>query len=103
MSTDTADALRELVRERYAEAARAVTSGGNGGCGDSGSADFGEALYTAGQRGKLPDTAALALRCCGNRAAVAGLGEGEFVLARGSGGGIDVILSAKRVGPTGIA
>jgi arsenite methyltransferase len=103
MSTDTADALREQVRERYAEAARAVTSGGNGCCGDSESADFGGSLYTADQRGELPDAAALASLGCGNPTAVAELREGEVVLDLGSGGGIDVILSAKRVGPTGVA
>jgi arsenite methyltransferase len=108
MSTDTADALREQVRERYAEAARAVTSGGGGCCGDSGSADpgsadFGESLYSVEQRGELPDAAALASLGCGNPTAVAELREGEVVLDLGSGGGIDVILSAKRVGPTGVA
>jgi arsenite methyltransferase len=108
MSTDTADALRQQVRERYAEAARAVTSGGSGCCGDSGSADsgsadFGESLYSVEQRGELPDAAALASLGCGNPTAVAELREGEVVLDLGSGGGIDVILSAKRVGPTGVA
>jgi len=103
MSTDTADALREQVRERYAEAARAVTSGGSGCCGDSGSTDFGESLYGADQRSELPDAAALASLGCGNPTAVAELREGEVVLDLGSGGGIDVILSAKRVGPTGVA
>jgi arsenite methyltransferase len=103
MSTDTADVLREQVRERYAEAARAVTSGGSGCCGDSGSADFGESLYSAEQRGELPDAAALASLGCGNPTVVAELREGEVVLDLGSGGGIDVILSAKRVGPTGVA
>jgi arsenite methyltransferase len=103
MSTNTSDALREQVRERYAQAARAVTSGGSGCCGDSGSADFGEALYSADQRGELPDAAALASLGCGNPTAVAELREGEVVLDLGSGGGIDVILSAKRVGPTGVA
>jgi SAM-dependent methyltransferase len=103
MSTDTTDALREQVRQRYAEAARAVTSGGNGCCGDSGSADFGESLYSADQRGELPDAAALASLGCGNPTAVAELRDGEVVLDLGSGGGIDVILSAKRVGPTGVA
>jgi arsenite methyltransferase len=103
MSTDTADALREQVRERYAEAARVVTSGGSGCCGDSGSTDFGESLYSADQRGELPDAAALASLGCGNPTAVAELREGEVVLDLGSGGGIDVILSAKRVGPTGVA
>ena len=103
MSTNTSDALREEVRERYAQAARAVTSGGSGCCGDSGSVDFGEALYSADQRGELPDAAALASLGCGNPTAVAELREGEIVLDLGSGGGIDVILSAKRVGPTGVA
>jgi len=103
MSTDTADALREQVRERYAEAARAVTTGGSGCCGDSGSADFGESLYSAEQRDELPDAAALASLGCGNPTAVAELREGEVVLDLGSGGGIDVILSARRVGPTGVA
>jgi arsenite methyltransferase len=103
MSTNTSDALREQVRVRYAQAARAVTSGGSGCCGDSGAADFGEALYSADQRGELPDAAALASLGCGNPTAVAELREGEVVLDLGSGGGIDVILSAKRVGPTGVA
>jgi arsenite methyltransferase len=103
MSTDTADALREEVRERYAQAARAVANGGSGCCADSGSADFGESLYSAEQRGELPDAAALASLGCGNPTAVAELREGEVVLDLGSGGGIDVILSAKRVGPTGVA
>jgi arsenite methyltransferase len=102
------DALREQVRERYAEAARTVTSGGgcgSGSCcnGDSAAADFGEALYSAEQTGGLPEAATLASLGCGNPTAVAELREGETVLDLGSGGGIDVILSAKRVGPTGVA
>jgi arsenite methyltransferase len=101
----SADALREQVRSRYAEAARAVAEGNGCGCG-SGScceteADFGEALYSAHERGELPDAAALASLGCGNPTAVADLHEGETVLDLGSGGGIDVILSAKRVGPEG--
>jgi arsenite methyltransferase len=103
MSTDTADALREQVRERYAQAAREVAGGGTGCCGEPASADFGEALYSAGDRNELPDTAVLASLGCGNPTAVAELREGEVVLDLGSGGGIDVILSAKRVGPTGVA
>jgi hypothetical protein len=103
----TADGLREQVRLRYAEAARAVTEG-TGGCGCGGDSccgeeGFGEALYNTEQRGALPDAAALASLGCGNPTAVADLGEGETVLDLGSGGGIDVILSAKRVGPTGTA
>jgi len=110
MSTTTANELREQVRQRYAESARAVTEG-TGGCGcGSGSccegeseADFGEALYDIQQRGELPDAAVLASLGCGNPTAVADLREGETVLDLGSGGGIDVILSAKRVGATGFA
>jgi arsenite methyltransferase len=110
--TTTADELRDEVRRRYAESARAALDGSDGcGCG-SGSccadsnADaekFGEALYAAEQRGELPEAAVLASLGCGNPTAVAELHEGETVLDLGSGGGMDVILSAKRVGPTGIA
>jgi arsenite methyltransferase len=111
MST-TADDLREEVRRRYAESARAVTEGsgecgcGSGSCcadGESDAAMFGQALYDVGQRGELPEAAALASLGCGNPLMVADLNEGETVLDLGSGGGIDVILSAKRVGPTGLA
>ena len=109
MSTTT-DELREEVRRRYAESARAVTGGSGGGCasgsccaGDTDAAKFGEALYDAEQRGELPNAAVLASLGCGNPTAVADLREGETVLDLGSGGGIDVILSAKRVGPSGIA
>ncbi len=103
MST-TAEELREQVRARYAESARAVTE--RGGCctqSEQVSDEFVESLYTAEQRGELPDAAALASLGCGNPTAVADLREGETVLDLGSGGGIDVILSAKRVGPTGTA
>ena len=107
----TADELREEVRRRYAESARAVTEGnaadcgcGSGSCcadGESDATMFGEALYDAEQRGELPEAATLASLGCGNPTAVAELREGETVLDLGSGGGIDVILSAKRVGPSG--
>jgi SAM-dependent methyltransferase len=101
----TADELREEVRDRYAAAAVAAGSGGCCGNAASAGADaaFGEALYDAEQRGELPDAAVLASLGCGNPTAVADLREGETVLDLGSGGGIDVILSAKRVGPTGRA
>lgn len=111
----TSDELRDEVKRRYAESARAVTEGsagcgcGSGGCCDDsqanavGSAKFGEVLYDAEQRGDLPDAAVLASLGCGNPVAVADLHEGDVVLDLGSGGGIDVILSAKRVGPTGTA
>jgi SAM-dependent methyltransferase len=112
----TTDELREEVRRRYAESARAVTDGsadcgcGSGACcsDDSsasavGSEKFGEILYDAEERGELPEAATLASLGCGNPTAVAELREGETVLDLGSGGGIDVILSAKRVGQTGTA
>jgi arsenite methyltransferase len=114
------DALRDQVRARYAAAAARVAGGQDGcGCGlpadcgcDSGccggaaSADepgFGAELYAALDRDQLPDTAVLASLGCGNPTAVAELGEGEIVLDLGSGGGIDVLLSARRVGPSGKA
>jgi SAM-dependent methyltransferase len=108
----TADELREEVRRRYAESARSVVEGssgsscGSGSCcadGEGDAAKFGQALYDAEQRGELPEAATLASLGCGNPTAVADLHEGEVVLDLGSGGGIDVILSAKRVGPTGTA
>jgi SAM-dependent methyltransferase len=113
LMTTTADELREEVRRRYAESARAVTeSSGGCGCGSGGcctdeqaaaEARFGELLYDADQRGELPDAAVLASLGCGNPTAVAELHEGDVVLDLGSGGGIDVILSARRVGPSGTA
>jgi SAM-dependent methyltransferase len=113
MSTETAESLREQVRVRYADAAKAAESGGcgctdSGGCCGNAACDgeggaFGEALYDSEQRGELPDAAVLASLGCGNPTAVAELHEGEVVLDLGSGGGIDVILSAKRVGPSGVA
>src|SRR6266571_7591083 len=112
----TANELREEARRRYAESAKAVTGESEGcGCGSGsccaddsgasavGSTKFGEVLYEAEQRGELPDAAVLASLGCGNPTAVADLREGDTVLDLGSGGGIDVILSARRVGPGGIA
>ena len=108
--TTTDDVLRDEVRRRYAAVAVAVDTGGGCGCGESGCCGdaaagpgFGDALYDVAERGELPDRAVLASLGCGNPTAVAELGEGETVLDLGSGGGIDVILSARRVGPTGVA
>jgi arsenite methyltransferase len=108
----TADALREEVRRRYAESARAVTDGtGNCGCSsgsccsesESDGEKFGWSLYGVEQLTDVPEAATLASLGCGNPTAVADLAPGETVLDLGSGGGIDVILSAKRVGESGIA
>jgi SAM-dependent methyltransferase len=102
--TTSAEVLKEEVRRRYAQAARSVTDGRPSCCPDgSPDASFGETLYEAEERGDLPRKAVLASLGCGNPTAVAELREGETVLDLGSGGGIDVILSAKRVGPSGTA
>jgi arsenite methyltransferase len=130
MSNETSTDLREAVRSRYAEAARTVlaprpgvtaqsvelssTGGCCGGpaaercCGTGSavvdSADcFGGALYGEGETDGLPEEAVLASLGCGNPLAVADLHQGERVLDLGSGGGIDVLLSARRVGPSGFA
>ncbi|WP_433195909.1 arsenite methyltransferase [Nocardia sp. CA-107356] len=106
--TDQRNELRETVRARYAQAATAVADGGvaNDCCG-SGSvevdANFGASRYAAADRDRLPIAAIAASLGCGNPTAVAELREGERVLDLGSGGGIDVLLSARRVGPTGKA
>jgi arsenite methyltransferase len=99
--------LREQVRERYAEAALGAETGTGCGCGDGGccgdetSSTFGQSLYDADERAGVPETAVTASLGCGNPLAVADLNPGETVLDLGSGGGIDVLLSARRVGPTG--
>ena len=107
--------LREQVRTRYAAAAQAVGAGATASCGGDSSCcadtltieappgDFGAALYPAPERAGLPVAAVAASLGCGNPIAVAELAPGETVLDLGSGGGIDVILSARRVGPTGKA
>jgi arsenite methyltransferase len=118
------EGLRERVRDRYAAAALAVTSGGGCGCGPTaaqveagaeassccGPAEavavtesFGASLYAAAERDGLPADALAASLGCGNPLAVADLRAGERVLDLGSGGGIDVLLSARRVGETGRA
>src|SRR3954454_18084885 len=102
--------VHEAVRARYAEAAQSVTRAAKGSaaldscCGSVGRTPaFGEILYDATDRAQLPDSALLASLGCGNPTAVADLRPGERVLDLGSVGGIDVILSARRVGPTGRA
>ncbi|TWP52487.1 arsenite methyltransferase [Lentzea tibetensis] len=105
MSEQSVD-LRETVRARYAAAATAVTEGGGGCCGPQAvdvDAGFGAGLYAATERDELPAEAVAASLGCGNPIAVAELREGERVLDLGSGGGIDVLLSARRVGPSGKA
>jgi SAM-dependent methyltransferase len=129
MTTETAprptspdpDPVHETVRAHYAAAARAAEAGRDAeratdeatsslSCCDSSCCDseatvpmFGADLYAATDRESLPDAAVLASLGCGNPIAVAELREGETVLDLGSGGGIDVLLSARRVGPTGHA
>jgi SAM-dependent methyltransferase len=96
--------LRETVRARYAAAATSVAGGSTtSDCCGPGSCDFGSALYPTSDRDDLPATAVTASLGCGNPTAVAELRDGERVLDLGSGGGIDVLLSARRVGPTGKA
>lgn len=95
------DAIRETVRERYAAAAQQAQAGDASCCGPA--EPFGATLYTDSERDALPGAAALASLGCGNPTAVAELAEGETVLDLGSGGGIDVLLSARRVGPAGKA
>ena len=102
----TSQDITDLVRERYAAAATQVRSGsGSSCCGTdvSGDGTFGAVAYTPEEVAALPEEAVLASLGCGNPTALIDLHEGETVLDLGSGGGIDVLLSAKRVGPTGFA
>jgi ubiquinone/menaquinone biosynthesis C-methylase UbiE len=113
----TKDEIRDIVRERYAAAARSVGTEESGCCGSAEAScgcgtgavselddpAFGSRLYSAEERQELPDPARLASLGCGNPTAVADLNPGETVLDLGSGGGIDVLLSARRVGPSGHA
>ncbi len=100
--------LKQVVREKYGQAALRVNAGGNSCCGASAALDgccdpITSDLYDATQTGELPQEAVLASLGCGNPTALAQLNAGETVLDLGSGGGIDVLLSARRVGPTGKA
>src|SRR5687768_4995949 len=108
MSSSTEN-LQDVIRQKYGEAARRVTTGGDSSCRGA-SACCGtdvdpitSNLYDDAQKGGIPEEAVLASLGCGNPTALAELKEGDVVLDLGSGGGIDVLLSAKRVGPTGKA
>lgn len=102
------DDVRKTVRKQYGAAARSVLSGG-GAAADSGEAlckgagTISKGLYNDSQMSSVPNGAVLASQGCGNPAALAKLKQGETVLDLGSGGGIDVLLSARRVGPDGFA
>jgi 2-polyprenyl-3-methyl-5-hydroxy-6-metoxy-1,4-benzoquinol methylase len=108
-ATDGGAQIHDHVRARYAAAAKAATAGRSDSaarascCGPSGEIAFGELLYPDTDPADLPSAAVLASLGCGNPTAVADLREGETVLDLGSGGGIDVLLSARRVGPAGRA
>ena len=102
--------IKEQVKEKYGAAARRAAEGGRATCGTSCCGGAGERwdpisshLYDEGEKAGLPAEAVLASLGCGNPTALAELHPGETVLDLGSGGGIDVLLSAKRVGPTGKA
>jgi len=103
-TTDDDKSLREAVRSRYAARALRVVAEPEGGCCGGGECDpISRDLYDSIQAGEVPGDALLASLGCGNPTALAQLAPGETVLDLGSGGGIDVLLSAKRVGPTGFA
>src|SRR6266516_7072989 len=100
--------VKEIVREKYGQAALRVTTGGSSCCGATAASSLScdpitSNLYDAAQTTLLPEEAVLASLGCGNPTSLAQLNPGEVVLDLGSGGGIDVLLSAKRVGPTGKA
>jgi arsenite methyltransferase len=104
---DTDKNVREAVKEKYGSAAKQVAAGKTACCGGgaelSGCDPITRNLYDASEKGELPAAAVAASLGCGNPTALAQLKPGEVVLDLGSGGGIDVLLSAKRVGPTGKA
>src|SRR6187401_1952353 len=100
MATEMIQTIHDEVRARYAAAA---TTAQDGGCCTGSPDTIGGELYSALERAELPEAAVLASLGCGNPIAVADLRPGERVLDLGSGGGIDVLLSARRVGPTGFA
>jgi arsenite methyltransferase len=101
------NAIKDVVKQKYGEAALRLKSGGSSCCGATSSTGCADPittnLYDAAQAGQIPEEALLASLGCGNPTALARLTPGETVLDLGSGGGIDVLLSARRVGPTGKA
>ncbi len=101
------ESIKEVVKEKYGQAALRVATGGSSCCGPAAATECCDPitsnLYEAGQTSEIPEQAVLASLGCGNPTALAALNPGETVLDLGSGGGIDVLLSAKRVGPTGKA
>lgn len=107
MSTTETTDIKEVVKQKYGEAALRVTSGGSSCCGAAPASDCCDPitanLYDASQIGQIPQEALLASLGCGNPTALAELKPGEVVLDLGSGGGIDVLLSARRVSPGGKA
>jgi SAM-dependent methyltransferase len=105
---ETETTIKEIVKEKYGQAALRVTSGGSSCCGATPASGLScdpitSNLYDKSQAGLIPEEAMLASLGCGNPTALAKLSSGETVLDLGSGGGIDVLLSAQRVGPTGKA
>jgi arsenite methyltransferase len=106
--TETKTDIKEVVKERYGQAALRVKSGGSSCCGASAATDsccdpITANLYDRSQTSQIPEEALLASLGCGNPTSLAQLNPGEVVLDLGSGGGIDVLLSARRVGPSGKA
>src|ERR1700686_5362716 len=105
-ATESTD-IKEVVKQKYGEAALRVKSGGSSCCGAASATSCCDPittnLYDASQPGQIPEEAMLASLGCGNPTALAQLKPGEIVLDLGSGGGIDVLLSARRVAPTGKA
>ena len=100
--------IKDVVKEKYGQAALRVKSGGSSCCGAAAASGLGcdpitSNLYDSSQAGQVPEEAMLASLGCGNPTALAKLNAGEVVLDLGSGGGVDVLLSARRVGPTGKA
>src|SRR5437870_9776648 len=100
--------IKDVVKDKYGQAALRVNRGGSACCGATAASGLGcdpitSNLYDSAQAGQIPEAAMLASLGCGNPTALAKLNPGEVVLDLGSGGGVDVLLSARRVGPAGKA